>query len=700
MGDTDRTRENRTTDDLEEAKRALEISRMRYFNLYAHAPVAYVTLDRGGVMRDVNVAAADLLGSTVGGLVGTNFLDAVSSEQREELSTHLRTVAETGEPATAELRVRIHGGSHLVLQLMSTPVGAGNDEILTALLDMTEQRRAEQVMIFLDRAAMLFGPMTAPTAIVDQVPLLAVPLLADLCVVELRDPDRPAYVQSAHVDPESAQALHALATSFTSLPGVRDWVERAFSTGQPQVAESFRPSPRLELGELQGGAKVHDLLAVRELKMQSLVVLPLTGRGHVFGVVVLARVTGERRPASDLPIAIELARRAALAIDNGRLFMELHDAIRAKDDFLAVLSHELRTPLTPVLAAVSAALARGVPTGAAAVAMLEMIERNIELERRLIDDLLDLSRVTRGKLELSRQVVDLHRLVDHAVKICRHDADAQAIALSVELDAERHHVDGDPARIEQIVWNLVKNAIKFTERGGSVHVRTICLDDKIRLSVSDTGIGIEPKDVGRIFAPFTQAEAPKGRRLGGMGLGLAITRTIAEAHGGKVFAESPGRGQGATFTVELPAVRPSVTPSSDSHIERAERTAADETPIRVLLVEDDADTLEITSGLLRECHYDVTTADTLAAARERARQSAFDVLVSDINLPDGSGLDLMRELRSSGKPFPGIAMSGYGTREDLDRARRAGFTAHLTKPITFPQLTSAIGKVLRDSRAA
>jgi signal transduction histidine kinase len=184
------------------------------------------------------------------------------------------------------------------------------------------------------------------------------------------------------------------------------------------------------------------------------------------------RVAGcERRPASDLPIAIELARRAALAIDNGRPFMELHDAIRAKDDFLAVLSHALRTPLTPVLAAVSAALARGAPTGGESVAMLEMIERNIELERRLIDDLLDLSRVTRGKLELSLQVVDLHRLVDHAVKICRHDADAQAIALSVELGAERHHVDGDPARIEQIVWNLVKNAIKYTERGGKAGLR-------------------------------------------------------------------------------------------------------------------------------------------------------------------------------------------------------------------------------------
>src|SRR5438874_8208662 len=169
-----------------------------------------------------------------------------------------------------------------------------------------------------------------------------------------------------------------------------------------------------------------------------------------------------------------------------------------------------------------------------------MIERNVELERRLIDDLLDLSRISRGKLELSRELVDLHRVVENAVKICRHDAERQSISLSVDLRADRHYADADAARLEQILWNLLKNAIKFTEPGGSVRVTTTNERGAIRISIADTGIGIDPTDIARIFAPFTQAD-PLGRRRGGMGLGLAISRTLAEAHGGKVFAQSRGR---------------------------------------------------------------------------------------------------------------------------------------------------------------
>jgi PAS domain S-box-containing protein len=684
-----------TTEELEKANAALEASRAQNRSLYAHAVIAYVTLDHEGIIRDVNLTAAELLRSTVEALIGKAFLSVVSTDQHDEFWAHLRTVAATREPMTTELRIRVRAEQVMSVRLMSAPIGEGGREILTALFDMSEQRRGEQIMLFLDRAAMLFGPVTAPNVIAEEVSALAVPMLADFCVVELRDAEGTTYVASTHVDPSLAPALQATRQVFTRLPGVREAVERAFSSGQPQVIEPFRPARR-DLREMLNGTKANDLLAVRELHMQSLVVLPLMGRGQVFGMLALAQVDGRQpRPASDLSIALELARRAALAIDNGRLFMELQDANQTKDHFLAVLSHELRTPLTPVLAAVSAALSRGLPEPPEFLGMLEMIERNVELERRLIDDLLDLSRVSRGKLELSRELVDLRRVVENAVKICRHDANKQGIALSVDLRAERHHADADAGRLEQILWNLLKNAIKFTERGGSVSVTMTSEKDVIRISVADTGIGIDPNDLARIFAPFTQAD-PLGRRRGGMGLGLAISRTLAEAHGGRVFAQSRGRGKGSTFIVELPAApAPAVADESLRAERHASPSLPPETPIRVLLVEDDVDTLEVTSALLRESHYQVVTADSVASARDSASHAAFDVLVSDINLPDGSGLDLMRELRASGKPVPGIALSGFGMREDVERARHAGFAAHLTKPITFPKLEETIGKVLR-----
>ncbi len=690
------------TEALEEAKLALEISRSRYYNLYAHAPVAHVTFDRDGVIRDVNVAGAQFLKSTVAELLGKPFLAVVSIDQRDAFWGHIRGVLSTREAATAEVLMRIRTPRLLSVRLMSAPIGEHGGEVLTALLDMTEQRRGEQIMLFLDRAAMLFGPMTAPNVVADQLPALAIPLLGDICVVELRNDDGTAHVASAHRDPALSAALRGWHTNFTRLPRVRECVERAFSTAQPQVIESLAASRTGELRELSSGTGAHELLAMRQLRMQTLTVVPLVGRGQVFGVVALATLIGRENPQpSDLPIAVELARRAALAMDNGRLFMELHDANQAKDHFLAVLSHELRTPLTPVLAAVSAAIARGMPSGADLVSMLEMIERNVQLERRLIDDLLDLSRVTRGKLELSRELTDLHAAVQNAAKICRHDADAQSISVSLDLRAERHHVDADPARLEQILWNLLKNAIKFTERGGSVHVATAGHLDAVRVSVSDTGIGIDPRDIDRIFAPFTQAEASMGRRQGGMGLGLAISRMLAQAHGGKVFAESRGKGRGSTFVLDLPASRTPVASDADRHAEAQLGPASSiDHPIRVLLVEDDADTLEVTSTLLREWQYQVATADTVAAARTQVESFAFDVLVSDINLPDGSGLDLMRELRSSGNAVPGIALSGFGTRDDVERAKSAGFAAHLTKPITFPQLATTIGKVLREALPA
>jgi signal transduction histidine kinase/ActR/RegA family two-component response regulator len=559
----------------------------------------------------------------------------------------------------------------------------------TATSDELTRRRLEEVLAFEERVGLTFSQLKSPQELIGQVPALAVPELGDLCVAELRTPpDSPSHVASAHVDRLFAAALRSIADQVTRLPGVKGPVARAYATGSPELVESFRPTEPPE-----AAIDVRRLVLAKDLGVASLLVLPLGGRGAAFGVVVLATREGRSYSPRDVSRAASFARRAAQAIESGRLFAELNDASQAKDRFLAVLSHELRTPLTPVLLAVESLLARGVPEPPQLTATLEMIRRNVELEARIVDDLLDLTRVARGRFELSLEVVDVHEAVDHAVEVCRRELAEKGLRLAVERDARRHHVRADPVRLQQILRNLLKNAVKFTPSGGEVTVRTRDGEGRVLVSVSDTGIGIEGEDLARIFGTFVQADPSIGRRYGGLGLGLSISKTLAEAHGGTLVADSDGDGRGATFTLSLRVVEP--PPAAEAPPEAAREKAAPDHAVRVLVVDDDPDTLELTSEVLRDSGFEVATASGVASALGEAKRGRFDVLVSDIGLPDGSGLDLMRELRAAGEAPLGIALSGYGTRDDIDRSRQAGFTRHLTKPISIAALESALREVTR-----
>jgi signal transduction histidine kinase len=369
---------------------------------------------------------------------------------------------------------------------------------------------------------------------------------------------------------------------------------------------------------------------------------------------------------------------------------------RAKDEFLAALSHELRTPLTPVLAAVSAML-DDPETPAEVLPVLEMTRRNVTLEARLIDDLLDVTRIIQGKLTLQIERVDAHALILRALSICRHELHAAGLHLEMELTAPASHVEADSARLQQVFWNLLKNALKFTPRGGTLTIRSRNADDpetgglRLVVEVSDTGIGIEPEALPLIFNEFEQGGSAITRQFGGLGLGLAISRRVVERHHGRLTASSPGRGRGAAFTLDLAAL-----PDRAASPARPSRPAR---PIlrslRVLFVDDHADTLQVMGRLLGRLGHAVTTATTVSDALEAARGTDFDLVISDLGLPDGSGLDLMRRLRASAAgPISGIALSGYGMEEDLRKSREAGFGAHLTKPVDFSKLEAAIHQVI------
>ena len=367
------------------------------------------------------------------------------------------------------------------------------------------------------------------------------------------------------------------------------------------------------------------------------------------------------------------------------------EANRAKDAFLAALSHELRTPLTPVLLTVSALHSDPrIPEGLRDE--LWMVRRNVEMEARLIDDLLDLTRIAQGKLELRSEVVNLHDIARHAATICRPEVEAKGLTLTLDLRARRHRVRGDGARLQQVLWNLLKNAAKFTPEGGAIALGTEDVGpDGLRIRISDTGIGIPPEALPRLFHAFEQGGRAVTRQFGGLGLGLAISKALVDAHGGTIRVDSEGHGKGATFTVELPeATYPAEAGGGPGETGgNGERSRS----LRILLVEDHADTLRVLSRMVRGLGHAVTTAASVATALDASAAGPFDLLVSDVGLPDGSGVDLMRRLR----PMPGIALTGYGMESDVEACRDAGFAAHLTKPVDFTRLEEAIRRVAANS---
>jgi signal transduction histidine kinase len=377
------------------------------------------------------------------------------------------------------------------------------------------------------------------------------------------------------------------------------------------------------------------------------------------------------------------------------LRQELIAANAAKDQFLAQLSHELRSPLTPVIAMVGE-LEAEVPDSAPVKEALEVVRRNVELEARLIDDLLDVTRISKGKLQLSFEPICIHQILQRAYEICRKEIEAKDLEVSFALRASHTYVAGDPARLQQVFWNLIKNSVKFTPERGRITIETLNpAPDKIEVRVIDTGIGIEPEAIGKIFNAFEQGQSDITRRFGGLGLGLTISKTLIEAHGGRIRVQSPGKDRGATFTVELNTSEIPVERDGHGETGPADRTL--EPPIsshrRVLLVDDHHDTCLGMKRMLERRGYQITIAHSAEQAVEKVRIQEFDLLISDIGLPDRSGYELMRELRAN-KPLPGIALSGFGTEQDVNQAKEAGFAEHLTKPINFERLEKTIQTLL------
>jgi len=368
---------------------------------------------------------------------------------------------------------------------------------------------------------------------------------------------------------------------------------------------------------------------------------------------------------------------------------DLIAANTAKDQFLALLSHELRNPLSPVITMVSE-LDKMTDSPEARNA-LEIIRRNVELEARLIDDLLDITRIAHGKLQLTPETINAHRAIHRALEICQRDIDAKGLEVRLDLVASSYHVKADPARFQQVLWNLIKNAVKFTPRGSITISSVNNGTGRLIVEVADTGIGIARERLARLFKPFEQGESSITRRYGGLGLGLAISKAMIEAHGGVLKARSAGLDHGATFTVELGTVK---APVEIVEPPRAPAIAGTTLRHKILLVDDHEDTCTGMRMILERRGYRVRTADSVQGALDVSAEYEFELLISDLGLPDGTGFDLMKELkRRRGEAIRGVALSGFGMESDIERSMEAGFEEHLIKPVNLERLGEILHQV-------
>ncbi len=362
---------------------------------------------------------------------------------------------------------------------------------------------------------------------------------------------------------------------------------------------------------------------------------------------------------------------------------------RTKDHFLAMLSHELRTPLTPVISALEGLETEPAQTGEIKSA-LAMIRRNIELETQLIDDLLDFTRIAKDKLQLRFAPVDAHLAISNVVEICRAEADPKKLRVHLNLRANTHCVAADAAKFQQIIWNLLKNAIKFTPEDGEITISSSNPSPEVlTISVRDTGIGMEPEVIQRIFDPFEQGNRSLERRFGGLGLGLAISKSLAQAHGGTLTAQSDGHDRGSTFLLSMQ------TTSSAEGLGSPARAGAEPSRqgLRILLVDDHQDTCAALEKLLVRRGHLVAATHNMRSAMEAAVRNRFDLLISDIALPDGSGMELMMQLQAISK-MPGIAISGFGNNGDIEKSLKAGFSEHLIKPVKLEKLEAAMERAI------
>ncbi|MGE0041914.1 MAG: ATP-binding protein [Vicinamibacterales bacterium] len=554
-------------------------------------------------------------------------------------------------------------------------------------MEVTSRRRAEESARFLAKASSVLSDIVDEESALRKVANLAVPQIADWCVVHLAEPDGSLRrVALSHADPDRVQLALDLQQDY---PPDRETPRGAYAvmrTGRTEFVLDIPPSL------LEGLAKdARHLELLRTLDLRSFICAPLRFRGRVLGTISMAMSdSGRRYSELDVRLAEDLASRAAAGLENVRLYAALRDADRRKDEFLAVLAHELRNPLAPMTVGLQV-LRRPAdpadPDGHARV--IAAMDRQLLHLTRLVDDLLDVARIARGKIEMVRETCDLGEVLERAVEMAEPIVSARQHDLVVDVPAEPLSVHVDGVRIAQVVSNLLNNAAKYSEPGKAIHLTATAEGGDAVIRVRDQGVGIPRERLADLFTLFGQGE-PGDARLGGLGIGLYLVRMLVLAHGGTVDASSGGHGQGSEFVVRLPlAAR-----EAPRAVHAAEAAPVDGRPQRILVVDDNRDSLETLAMLLSLHGHEVRTAADGRSAFEALHAFTPDVALLDIGLPDTDGYEVARRMRAAAgdRPLLLVAVTGWGGRADRIRSREAGFDEHLVKPIDWEQLQRILAR--------
>jgi PAS domain S-box-containing protein len=665
---------------------------------------AIIGKDLSGNITSWNRAAERMYGYTAREAVGKSIRliipaprwseedDVLARIRRGETVQHFETIRQRKDE------------TQLPVSLTISPIHDPSGAIIGAskiARDISEQKHASQRAAFLaETGAVLAGSLEYLTTL-KTVANLAVPSIADWCAVDILTEERKLErLAVAHVNPEKINLARTVRSRYED-PTSPYSPASVVRTGTPAMLREV--SDDVIVAAARGDAE--RVALVRSLGLRSYIIVPLTARGRTLGALTLATAeSGRLYTEDDFRFAQDVAFRAALAVDNARAYNDAQAANRLKDEFLATLSHELRTPLNAILG-YSRLLDSGMMTAEKQAHALQTVERNATALTQIVEDILDVSRIISGKIRLSIQPVDLPAVVANAVETLGPAAEAKGIRVQTILDPRASPISGDPDRLQQIIWNLVSNAVKFTPKKGVVQVRLERVNSHVEIVVSDTGIGVSADFLPHMFERFRQEDSGSTREHGGIGLGLAIVRHLVELHGGTIHAASGGRDQGTTFRVRLPVMivhhetplERRVHPTTESV--RMATQLPDLRGLSVLAVDDDADARSLVAETLGTRGARVVAVESADEALQVLEKHRPDVLLADIGMAHTDGFSLIKRIRQSDdhtlREVPAAALTAYARAEDRMKVLQSGFQMHLAKPVDPAELIVAVASLAK-----
>jgi PAS domain S-box-containing protein len=646
-----------------------------------------ISKDLNGIILSWNKAAERLYGYTAEEVLGKPISILVPPDHPDEIPAILDRIGRGERIEHFETERVAKNGRRISVSLSISPIRDASGRVVAAsklTRDITPLKRTTQALRFLADASKLLGELLNDPSILQEVVRRAVPYLGDCAALDLVGNDGQIYrVATACSEPKHEELLKRLEARYPLRWESPSAVVRVLKSGKPELVSDITDAM------IESGARDPEHLELlRALTPRTFMTVPVTVRDRVLGAWSFASLEGTRRyDQGDLNLAQDLANRAAIAIDNSRLYQKIDEANRRKDEFLAMLAHELRNPLAPIRNALHILKMPGIDAASAEQAR-QLMERQLQHIVRLVDDLLDVSRIMRGRIELRKEAVDVANVVMRAIETAQPVLDAQGQELVLSLPSQPLVIEGDATRLAQVVANLLHNAAKYSQHAGRIWLTANRDGNEVLLSVRDAGAGIVPDLLPHVFDLFVQGDQSLERSQGGLGIGLTIVKRLVEMHGGAITAHSEGLGKGSEFVVRLPVHTPSARPAE----EHPPLPSNGVPGRRILVVDDNVDAADSIGMLLRHWGNEVHLAHNGPQALEAAAEFSPDLVVLDIGLPGMSGYEVAHRLREQPRFARTVivAMTGYGQEEDRRRSQEVGFDRHLIKPVDPAELQTVL----------